>query len=570
MKKVIFGRSVGRISLVVCKMPGAILENLSGRKLAVLISLLLICQVICFLIGGLVAPTPASAENCLATKCRHRENDTRKWLYPRGKGQCEAIDSQDLHRTFDPEHPKASEADYLKASELVFAFQIPLPRNSMTLDYSRWQQNLIGVLQFDVEYHPDAEMEERVLVTIDARLAYRNKGDPDDAWKHYASSVEERMLDCSLPTKQEGFVYDCSVVPLFELGSLHHDFYLLNIRLPVEPDKINQGLGHVRDIWLVAINQNGGFTKVWVSLKTVFFPCIIVIMIWFWKRVHQLSRSPALLEYMLVFLGVALTVLNMPLEYLTLAFDMPFMLLLGDIRQGIFYASLLSFWLVFAGEHLMIQDGVDSNSLRAYWKHLSAVAIGCLSLFIFDISERGAQLRNPFYSIWVTDLGTNLALTFIILAGISAGVYFFFLSYMIWKVFCNISAKRAVLPSMSSARRLHYEGVIYRFKFLMLATLLCAALTVIGFILGQVSEGRWKWGDELELEFTSAFFTGVYGMWNIYIFALIVLYAPSHKQWPSEAEQRGSINEEIEFSRLPTDPSEISSLTSFARKSALD
>lgn len=44
-----------------------------------------------------------------------------------------------------------------------------------------------------------------------------------------------------------------------------------------------------------------------------------------------------------------------PLEYLTLAFDMPFMLLLGDIRQGVFYATLLSFWLVFAGEHLMVR-----------------------------------------------------------------------------------------------------------------------------------------------------------------------------------------------------------------------
>jgi hypothetical protein len=75
-----------------------------------------------------------------------------------------------------------------------------------------------------------------------------------------------------------------------------------------------------------------------------------------------------------------------------------------------------------------------------------------------------------------------------------------------------------------------------------LATLLCAALTVIGFILEQVSEGHWKWDDELE--FTSAFFTGVYGMWNIYIFALVVLYAQSHKQWPSVAEQHGSINEE--------------------------
>lgn len=65
-------------------------------------------------------------------------------------------------------------------------------------------------------------------------------------------------------------------------------------------------------------------------------------------------------------------------------------------------------------------------------------------------------------------------------------MYLIFLAYMIWKVFMNISAKRAALPSMSSARRLHYEGVIYRFKFLMIATLLCASLTVVGFILGQV------------------------------------------------------------------------------------
>lgn len=50
----------------------------------------------------------------------------------------------------------------------------------------------------------------------------------------------------------------------------------------------------------------------------------------------------------------------------------------------------------------------------------------------------------------------------------------------------------------------------------------------------QVSEGKWKWDDEIELEYTSAFFSGVYGMWNIYIFALIVLYSPSHKQWPQD------------------------------------
>jgi len=58
------------------------------------------------------------------------------------------------------------------------------------------------------------------------------------------------------------------------------------------------------------INQNGGFTKVWVSLKTVYFPVVLCVLVWYWRRVHMLSRSPALLEYMLLALGSALTFLN--------------------------------------------------------------------------------------------------------------------------------------------------------------------------------------------------------------------------------------------------------------------
>lgn len=36
------------------KMSGTILENLSGKKLTILVSFLLLCQLICFLIGGLI------------------------------------------------------------------------------------------------------------------------------------------------------------------------------------------------------------------------------------------------------------------------------------------------------------------------------------------------------------------------------------------------------------------------------------------------------------------------------------------------------------------------------------
>jgi hypothetical protein len=124
--------------------------------------------------------------------------------------------------------------------------------------------------------------------------------------------------------------------------------------------EINSALGKLVDIWLVAINQNGGFTKVWVSLKTIFFPIILVELWWFWGRIRLLARSPNLLEKSLLALGLALSFLNLPLEYFTLAYDMPWINLFNDIKQGIFYANLLIFWLIFAGEHLISDQGKSS------------------------------------------------------------------------------------------------------------------------------------------------------------------------------------------------------------------
>ena len=35
---------------------------------------------------------------------------------------------------------------------------MPVPRNSRDLDYSRWQQNLIGVIQVDIMYHEQLQI----------------------------------------------------------------------------------------------------------------------------------------------------------------------------------------------------------------------------------------------------------------------------------------------------------------------------------------------------------------------------------------------------------------------------
>lgn len=128
-------------------------------------------------------------------------------------------------------------------------------------------------------------------MTFDVRLGYRNDGDPPEAWKEIARSREMRPLFCSLDknvasesvtagrgSNEGSRFYDCEVMPLFTLGSCHHQNYLVNIRIPRDPDKgINHGIGLLQDVWMVEIHQNGGFTM--VSLTTFYCSLFIRVII---------------------------------------------------------------------------------------------------------------------------------------------------------------------------------------------------------------------------------------------------------------------------------------------------
>jgi len=82
-------------------MSGTILENLSGRKLSILVASLLLCQVLCFLLGGLYAPLPAGHVTVLGSLCREdhaRQNDTEFLLYSRGAGACIPVTREEVER----------------------------------------------------------------------------------------------------------------------------------------------------------------------------------------------------------------------------------------------------------------------------------------------------------------------------------------------------------------------------------------------------------------------------------------------------------------------------------------
>ncbi|KAM4628535.1 protein wntless homolog [Polymixia lowei] len=492
-------------------MAGAIIENMSTKKLLLLGFFILIFQVLSIFVGGFIAPSPTNAIHYLATKCVGRQRGN-KWHMPWGSNRCQKIHNFDevLAKTLD-------------ANDIVFAVHIPLPSKEM----SPWFQFMLVVLQFDIAFKMVNQIEDDVFITIDAGLAYRD--DMVSEWTTKFHSVEQRPLRCmfaiSKTSENEGRFYDCAPIPLMELGSVAHRYYLLNLRLPVN-DSMNVGIGEIKDMRVVGIHQNGGFTKVWISMKTLFSPLIFVATAWYWGRISLMTRQPVLLEKMIFALGLSMTFLNVPVEWLSVGFEWTWMLLFEDVQQGVFYSTLFCFWIIFCGEHLMDQN--HRNRLSAYWWQVGLVVFGSFLLLIFDLSERGGHLSNPFHSVWASAFGTNVSITFIIVAGISVCLYFLSLCVMVGRVFRNIGGKIQQLPAMPEARRLHYKGIIFRFKFLMLVTLASAAMTIIFFIITQVCEGHWHWG-EYTLQVHSAFLTGIYGMWNLYVFTIIFLYAPSHK-----------------------------------------
>ncbi|GAA6085335.1 protein wntless homolog [Tachysurus ichikawai] len=268
-------------------MAGAIIENMSTKKLVIVGVVLLLFQAFAFMVGGLIAPSPTTTIHYLATKCVDNQKghtQGRKWFMPWGPNQCDKI------RDFDEAMAKR-----IEANNIVFSVHMPLPNKEM----SPWFQFILVILQFDIAFKMYNQIEDGAMATIDVSLAYRD--DTVSEWTEMAQSLEQRKLNCNFTTakiiENEGRYYECDLLPFMEVGTVSHKYYLVNVRLPViERKKVNVGIGEIKDIRLVGIHQNGGFTKVWFAMKTFLTPSILIIMIWYWRRITMMTRPPVLLE----------------------------------------------------------------------------------------------------------------------------------------------------------------------------------------------------------------------------------------------------------------------------------
>lgn len=509
---------------------------MSNRKLFYIMAVLLVTQIAFFLVGAWYAPVPSSSMEYEMIKCKDENRGlTDSWFHIRPRN-CDLIG--DLS-SFTPSS--------FDLREIVFVAQMPHVRERIQLEYSPWFQFLLGLLQVEVEYSDVFHYVDGALLELEIRMGYRTNADAADDWHNLIATNIIRTLECTISDEKtsNGHMYDCGVIDLFEMGSNNYPFYLLNIRIPInqtacmmDPKTANCQIGKITNLRVVTIHQNGGFTLVWLWLKTVVFPVVLAAVWWYWNRIDKLARKPLLLEKAIMTLGVSLAVLDFPLEWVSLVLRVPFMLLLGDIRQGAFYGILFAFWLIFAGEHLI--DDTTRNNIASYRFNLCFIVAASSLLLLYDICERGFQLSNPFYSIWSSETGSLVAKFSFYTASLCTILYFIFLFGKIWKVWFTIKSKRsAQLYKSCENRRLKVEAIIYRFKFLMLLTLLCAGLTISCYIMKQYGETQIHSDDPEEsvlAHSTSAFFTGTFGMWNIYVVLLLAMYAPSHKSYSGATE----------------------------------
>eukprot|EP00117_Sycon_ciliatum_P028413 scpid24281/ scgid22839/ Protein wntless homolog; Integral membrane protein GPR177 len=488
-------------------MAPSLLETLSTTRLALTLSGSGVVLLMAAWLGAYVAPDPMGHQSNLMRFC-----DTA------GMKSNQLVDSQTCaHRELS--NIAESVQRKTEAHDLVMWTQFPHANSGLSM--SKWFQFMAASMMVELDEDSEHQYHPQSKLTFEATLAYKHKLN-DSEWTVMAESLQEWDFTC----KREHNSWNCEQINFFELGSCHHATYLVNLRLPTYKGK-NRRIGTLYDIWITEIHQNGGFTKVLLGVRTFFFHMTAILFSFYLRRVYKSGSSVTLLQKAVGALGFSVLLLNAPVEFISLFKDVPGLLLWSDIRQGAFYAFLVLFLIVFMGEHSADKGETTWKSYK-YPIFFTAITSGCL--LVFDLSERGRQLWDPFHSVWSNDNSRWWGMFFISSALFMLCLDVLYLFYLTFTAIKSLRAKIFSLHSMTESRRMQYKFTLRRVVGVCSATLLVAVLSITLFAIMHFSEVSMKWDEVKTANMNSGAYLSIYALANLYALNLLLLYSPADKE----------------------------------------
>lgn len=420
-------------------------------------------------------------------------------LLPHLGGGCESPPASLRHTVGEGVCLTRGAGDSVRLSDIRMSFKFPAD-GSIDEKLSAWNWRVVASLSVNINmrekdlvqpHHENSSLSNSVRVS--ASLDYapmplltgRTKNSspdcvPSSPWHSKAIVLRvNRTLDCKrLPglsglqhktTVDSELSFHCSLHPLFELLALSNSSYIVQVRLEGESLTLLASNSTVSS-YLTLVKETELFHRLVFYTKCFFTPIVLLCLVWFIIRLCVNDLYVSIPDRLLITVGLAQTLVNMPTEVVMTSISSPTLSLLDPLAYLVLVTSLAIFWVVFTKDKLATNEPWERNT-RFYWQILFALllasTIGLLGLLYLKLPV----LFNPFNSHWLVGTPTIVSLSFLLSLVVIVASYQTFFSVLIFRVVCDIS--------------LRYNGTswgCWRLKTVLLYCLVCSVLVCVSIV----------------------------------------------------------------------------------------
>ena len=440
---------------------GTLVQRWRGGTVAALTCLLLLLHLSAALLAALLCPEMLRSQSYSGDHCTPRGANSSylgEW-----SGDCEG--SSGMRQTVgEGVCLTRGEGDLVRLQDLRMSFRFPGERDGATELYSAWNWRLVASLGVQLhilaEELPDLatrELEQEVTLSASldyAPLALLSQTDssgclPSSPW-HSLAIVRHvpRTLLCSLapprdlkPNQRAELAFHCTVHPLFELSVISNSSYIMQVRLEGSSSHGPNLLGSNATVTsqLTVVRETQEYHHLVFYTKCFFTPLLLACLVWFMVRLCITDFYITIHDRLLITAGLAQVLANVPSEVLVAAFPEPFFRLLDPLAHIVLLASLALFWTIFTLDKLADNEPWERTT-RYYWRPLSCLLLAATTCLLGLLYLTLPALTNPFSSHWQAAPTTLASLGFTFGLAVTAAAFQTYLSVLIFRVLCDISA----------------------------------------------------------------------------------------------------------------------------------